>query len=68
MQVYAGVPDRTNAYLVYGYSNKTVRMWVDSSNLGGKYTYINDNMIFLSALLQFKVICSFFQKACGISH
>ncbi|XP_060569304.1 uncharacterized protein LOC132727745 isoform X3 [Ruditapes philippinarum] len=34
MQVYADVSDRTNAYLVYGYSNNTVRMWVDSSNLG----------------------------------
>ncbi|XP_053376343.1 uncharacterized protein LOC128547456 isoform X2 [Mercenaria mercenaria] len=34
MQVFADVPDRTNAYLVYGYSNTTFRLWVDSSIYG----------------------------------
>ncbi|XP_053376345.1 uncharacterized protein LOC128547457 isoform X2 [Mercenaria mercenaria] len=34
MQVFADVPDRTNAYLVYGYSNTQFRLWVDSSVYG----------------------------------
>ncbi|XP_053376631.1 uncharacterized protein LOC128547608 [Mercenaria mercenaria] len=34
MQVFADVPDRTNAYLVYGYSDTTFRLWVDSSVYG----------------------------------
>ncbi|XP_045172150.2 uncharacterized protein LOC123534127 [Mercenaria mercenaria] len=34
MQVFADEPDRTNAYLVYGYSNTSFRLWVDSSIYG----------------------------------
>ncbi|XP_053408332.1 uncharacterized protein LOC128559792 [Mercenaria mercenaria] len=34
MQVFADEPDRTNAYLVYGYSEAKFRLWVDSSKFG----------------------------------
>ncbi|XP_060569308.1 uncharacterized protein LOC132727747 isoform X2 [Ruditapes philippinarum] len=62
MQVYADVSDRTNAYLVYGYSNNTVRMWVDSSNLGAifdgrKHTWF-DMVIYVGEAEIFAWKCS----------
>jgi len=35
LEVYDEETDRTNAFLVYGFSDTTVRAWVSSSTNGG---------------------------------
>ena len=39
LNVFSKEQNKTNAFLVYGFSDSKVRVWVDSSENGGK-TYI----------------------------